>query len=292
MGATESVNLTRPSEVKALCQSLGFSPSRVLGQNFLVDGNILDILLSEGELCLSDGVLEVGPGLGVVTDRLAQVAGRVVAIEKDRRLGARPAGIYEGHDRVELMLEDALDVDLAGLFAGESGLNKMVANLPYSVGSRILMELAQAPEPPERMVVTVQYEVAQRLVATPETGHNGLLSIWTQLEYQNRIAKPVGRNCFWPRPEIRSAIVTMKHAPVTGDAAVKRAVREATRVAYQGRRKQLCRTLERTATFAGIGAARLRELLVEVGAATTARPEELTAQQWCELVLVAGVTTS
>lgn len=149
------------------------------------------------------------------------------------------------------------------------------------------MELAQGAHPPERMVVTVQYEVAERLVATPESGNNGLLSVWTQLEYRNRIAKVVGRNCFWPRPDIRSAIVTMERDPVHADAEVKQRVREVTRLAYQGRRKQLCRTLQGTDLFSGFTAEQLRELLVAVGGTPTARPEELTARQWCALVELA-----
>ena len=146
------MRLTSPTEVRSLLERMAFKPSRILGQNFLIDGNILDILLGLAELKPDDQVLEIGPGLGVLTGPLLERVARVVAIEKDDVLHEHLVGTLGDRANFTLLHQDALQVDLAGLLAG--GINKVVANLPYSVGSRLLIELALAPQRPACMVVT------------------------------------------------------------------------------------------------------------------------------------------
>ena len=155
------MKLTKPSDVRALLAAMDFHPSRVLGQNFLIDANILNILLDAAALAPTDAVLEVGPGLGVLTEGLIERAGRVVAVEKDSRLFEWLQNNYTASPKITLIHSDILDVELAPLLAG--GVNKCVANLPYAVASRFLVELMGAERAPERIVVTVQLEVAERL---------------------------------------------------------------------------------------------------------------------------------
>ena len=270
------MNLTAPSEVKALLDQLDLRPSKVLGQNFLIDANILRILLAAAELRQSDQVLEVGPGLGVVTEWLERWAGRVVAIEKDRRLFEHLKDRFAKSDRVELIHADVLDVDLAKLLAG--GINKMVANLPYSIASRLLVTLIQSPQPPERMVITVQKEVAHRLNAKPETKDYGLLSILTQLRYDVVIEKDVRPTCFLPAPEVHSSIVNLRlleQPPTVADVDQLTAL---LKLAFSRRRKQLHTVL--ASEFHADGRAIADRMLAGIGVRAEARPENVLPAEW------------
>ena len=270
------MNLTAPSEVKALLDQLDLRPSKILGQNFLIDANILRILLAAAELRQSDQVLEVGPGLGVVTEWLERWAGRVVAIEKDRRLFEHLKDRFAKSDRVELIHADVLDVDLAKLLAG--GINKMVANLPYSIASRLLVTLIQSPQPPERMVITVQKEVAHRLNAKPKTKDYGLLSILTQLRYDVVIEKDVRPTCFLPAPEVHSSIVNLRlleQPPTVADVDQLTAL---LKLAFSRRRKQLHTVL--ASEFHADGRAIADRMLAGIGVRAEARPENVLPAEW------------
>ena len=270
------MNLTAPSEVKTLLDQLDLRPSKILGQNFLIDANILRILLAAAELRQSDQVLEVGPGLGVVTEWLERWAGRVVAIEKDRRLFEHLKDRFAKSDRVELIHADVLDVDLAKLLAG--GINKMVANLPYSIASRLLVTLIQSPQPPERMVITVQKEVAHRLNAKPKTKDYGLLSILTQLRYDVVIEKDVRPTCFLPAPEVHSSIVNLRlleQPPTVADVDQLTAL---LKLAFSRRRKQLHTVL--ASEFHADGRAIADRMLAGIGVRAEARPENVLPAEW------------
>lgn len=231
------MNPTRPTEVRALLDRLDFKPSRVLGQNFLIDGNILRIMLDAAALAKTDAVLEVGPGLGVLTGPLIERAGRVVAIEKDDVLYAHVRDTLGGATNFSLLHADALDVDLAGWLAG--GLNKVVANLPYSVGTRILVDLCHAPTRPERMVVTVQREVADRIVAQPGSKDYGVLSVFAQTDYAVSLHKVVARTCFFPVPQVESAIVLLVRQPREAPLKNESVYRALVKRCFEQRRKQL-----------------------------------------------------
>jgi 16S rRNA (adenine1518-N6/adenine1519-N6)-dimethyltransferase len=240
------------SEMKQILAGSNIRLSKSLGQNFLHDGNQLRRIVAAGELTVSDRVLEIGPGLGPLTELLLAKAGEVFAIEKDRRLvdllrhrfagrflsegpeagrkpntgpsqavescahsireAPLPAGAGGGSTRARerkfsLVHDDALE------FLQQQQRDwsawKLVANLPYSVASPMLVELAQARGSPERMVVTVQREVAQRLVANPGDKDYGLLTLLIQLRYEPHGLFKVPAGCFYPRPDVDSACVTL-----------------------------------------------------------------------------------
>src|SRR3989339_267754 len=127
------MNLTSPSQVRSLIASIGFEPSKLLGQNFLIDKNILDIIIKTAEISKNEHVLEVGPGLGVLTEQLAASAGRVTAVEKDKRLFSYLCEKFNDVKNVDFMHADMLDVAIDDM----GGVEKLISNLPYSVGSRI-----------------------------------------------------------------------------------------------------------------------------------------------------------
>lgn len=263
------MNLTRPSEVRALLERMRFVPRRVLGQNFLIDGNILRIMLDAAALAPSDAVLEIGPGLGVLTGPLLERAGRVVAIEKDDLLYAHLQGTLGGHPALTLLHADALEADLAGWLA--SGVNKVVANLPYSVGTRILVELCQAEARPERIVVTVQREVADRIVAQPGGKDYGVLSVFAQADYAAAIHKGVPRTCFFPVPQVASAIVRMERRPRDVSGVDDASFRALVKRCFEHRRKQLGALIHDPAALA------------QVGLDPQQRPETVGVADWLRL---------
>jgi 16S rRNA (adenine1518-N6/adenine1519-N6)-dimethyltransferase len=194
--------------------------TKSLGQNFLHDGNQLRRIVEAAELKKTDKVLEIGPGLGPLTELLLERAGEVLAIEKDARLveflRERFANLKLNSDKsragtqnskFDLLHDDALEF----LKRDQRDWNgwKLVANLPYSVASPILVELAQSPKRPEQMVATLQLEVAQRLMAKAGGADYGVFTLLIQLDYEPREWFKIPASCFFPEPDVNSACVVL-----------------------------------------------------------------------------------
>lgn len=273
---------TRPSEVRALLEELDFRPSKALGQNFLIDANILAIMLDIVRTGPDDEILEVGTGLGALTEPMAQIARRVVSVEKDRRLWTWLKSRYQEYANLELICGDILTLDYEALL--RSGLNKVVSNLPYSVGSAILVNFLKAKHPPGQMILTLQLEVANRLKAVPSEPDFGLLSLWSQLTYDVRIRKIVSPSCFYPAPGVKSAIIHLvRRDPPSENLLDKDFFFDLTKFAFSHRRKQL-RTLFRNllpALF--LSADQALGGLRELGIDPRTRPEALSVSQWRRL---------
>ena len=197
------MNLTSPSQVKAWCIDNEFHPNRTLGQNFLIDKNILDSIVAVSGVTPQSRVLEIGPGLGVLTQALLATGAEVVAVEKDSRLAQRLAGALEHPAKLQVHCADALELPLDSFLATgalASGLTEKscvsepyfdccVSNLPYSVGTRILINLVRHPLGPARITILVQTEVAERLAAQENHEARGLAGVWTQLDYEVRLVR-------------------------------------------------------------------------------------------------------
>jgi 16S rRNA (adenine1518-N6/adenine1519-N6)-dimethyltransferase len=211
------------SEMKELLAVNELRLTKSLGQNFLHDGNQLRRIVEAAELSKLDKVLEIGPGLGPLTELLLEHAGVVLAIEKDARL----VNLLEQRFRVK-QIKQLREIDPGS----ESGLRlvhadaleylreprdwrrwKLVANLPYSVASPMLVELASGLGGPERMVATLQIEVAKRLAAGPGTSDYGVLTLLVQLDYEPRAWFKIPATCFFPEPEVDSACVCLVRRP-------------------------------------------------------------------------------
>ena len=277
------MKLTSPAQVRSLWRDLEFAPSSRLGQNFLIDANILRLILDQAAVGPADTVLEIGPGFGVLTVELLARARRVVAVEIDARLHEFLRQQHAGNPALELIRANALDLDLQSLVVSK-GINKIVANLPYSSGTRMLMELVQAETLPEDMVLTLQREVAERLQAGPGTRDRGLVSVWAQAAYDIRMCKTISATCFVPRPKVASAFVHLRRqAGVTLRGAEAVAFRRITRLAFQYRRKQL-------ATIFRMAAEHGEAVVPDAGAAAALagidlqrRPEDLSVLEWRQL---------
>ena len=276
------MNLTSPAQVSAWCAEHGFKPNRVLGQNFLTDQNTLDFLADLSGVSPGDRVLEVGPGLGVVTGALLDRGAAVTAVEKDPALAERlPEALAEkAKGRLRTIAGDMLEQDLGALLA-PPGFDVFVSNLPYSCGTRILMELLRHPLAPATMVVMVQLEVAGRFAAPPRDSARGLASVWVQRLYDVEIARVVKPTCFWPRPEVSSAIVRLRRhdREPLGPAALER-FEALTRLAFSHRRKQLATTLRHAPAPLAMGQERCARILSSLGLDPRSRPEELSVGQW------------
>ena len=223
---------------------LPVSPNRDLGQHFLVDENILGVIGRLAELGPADVVLEIGPGLGVLTTFLADRVARVHAVELDRGLEPHLRERLAGRGNVDLVFGDALRLDLAAI---APDANKLVANLPYSIATPLIVEGLEGLPNVEHWTVMVQREVADRLVAEPGTKAYGAVSVLVQLGAERTGVHPVSRTVFRPQPNVDSALVAFRRTPLPPDfASVKRMVEGA----FAHRRKTLPNSLE----LAGVAA--------------------------------------
>jgi 16S rRNA (adenine1518-N6/adenine1519-N6)-dimethyltransferase len=201
------------SEMRQLLAERKIQLSKSLGQNFLHDANLLHKIAAAGQLSKSDAVLEIGPGLGPLTELLLAQAGEVLAIEKDKRLEEILRERFKEVTHFRLLHDDALDY-LRAHKQDDWSRWKVVSNLPYSVASPILVELAQMGRNPERIVATLQLEVARRLMAQPGTEDYGILTLLVQVRYQPADYFKIAASCFFPPPDVDSACITLLRRPV------------------------------------------------------------------------------
>jgi 16S rRNA (adenine1518-N6/adenine1519-N6)-dimethyltransferase len=199
------------TEMREILNSGEIQLTKSLGQNFLHDIGQLRKIAAQGELTPTDNVLEIGPGLGPLTELLLERAGKVLAIEKDWRLFEFLRERHKSVSNLELVQADALDYIRAGVRDWTNW--KLVANLPYSVASPILVELAQAPKPPERLVATLQLEVAERILSQANSSEYGVLTLLLQLRYAPRGSFKISSSSFFPAPNVDSACVTLIRRP-------------------------------------------------------------------------------
>ena len=231
------------SEMRQVLTGRGLQLTKSLGQNFLHDGNQLRRIVAAAELSRSDKVLEIGPGLGPLTELLLAQAGEVLAIEMDQRLVDFLRERFRAASHFGLRHDDALDY--LRREPADWPEWKLVANLPYSVASPILVELAQGGRGPSRMVATLQLEVAQRLVAQAGENAYGLLALLVQLHYQPKGCFKIPASCFFPAPDVDSACVTLIRRPeLLLDAAQAEVFTKVVKRAFSQRRKMMFKLLK------------------------------------------------
>jgi len=215
------IEVSTPQRTKEIIAKHKFSFKKSLGQNFLIDGNILNQIVSAADLSKEKGALEIGPGIGALTQPLAEEAGKVTAIEIDRRLIPILAEVFEDQDHVNVVQGDVLDINLRQLFIDQFSDYKkvsVVANLPYYVTTPILMKLLEEKLPLENIVVMIQKEVAQRMSAKPGGKEYGSLSVAVQYYCTTEIVCIVPNTAFIPQPNVDSAVIKLT---VRDEPAVK-----------------------------------------------------------------------
>lgn len=265
-------------DVRALLKQYDLRPSKGLGQNFLVDRAILAKIAAAAELTPGDTVLEIGAGLGTLTEHLARAAGRVVTVELDERLMGVLRDTLSGFDNVEIVQGDILALDPATLVAPATRY-KVVANLPYYITSAVLRHLLEASLQPQRLVVTVQREVAERITARP--GQMSLLAVSVQFYGRPQVLFRIRPGSFYPSPGVESAVVRvdMYDAPPV-DVEDTDVFFRVVKAGFAQRRKQLHNTLA-----GGLHlppeevAARLRE----AGVDPKRRAQTLSLEEWARV---------
>ncbi len=269
-----------PSATRELLDRLGHQPKRFLGQNFLVDGNIVRKSLELAEVGAGDTVVEIGPGLGTLTEALLASGAEVWAVEKDERLGEhlRVTLAKSFPEKFHLLLGDAVEVPRAGLSedAAKRGF-KVVANLPYAISTPWMDAILSGPLP-NRMVLMLQQEAAQRYTAQPGTKQFSAVSIFLQAAFEVAPGHKVSANCFYPRPDIESYLLHLVRR--TQPFVFPAHARELIRGFFQQRRKQIGALLRERL---GAESARWLQEIEKAGLSARARPEEIPTIVWVAL---------
>jgi len=276
------MDLANAGTLKRLMAEYGIRPQHRLGQNFLIDGRILDKIVAAGEVGPDDLVLEIGPGMGSLTQRLARAAGRVLCVELDRTLvEILRATVQAEHPNVEVIHGDAARVDLHKLLTErlDGGRAKVIANLPYYITTPLVMRLLEERLPLERVVVMVQKEVADRMVSPPGSKEYGALSVAVQYYTEPSVVTRVSRGAFLPPPDVDSAVVAMRMRPAPPVDAPPEALFRVVRAAFGQRRKSLGNAL----TGLGLEKDAVQHLLARAQIDGGRRGETLSLEEFAAL---------
>lgn len=263
-----------------ILRKYGLRLTKSLGQNFLTDINIIRKIVDTAEVNENDLVLEIGPGIGSLTVQLAERAGRVIAVEIDKRLMEPLSETLEGCDNVQVVNADILKTDLSALTAGWEGSLKVVSNLPYYITTPVIMSLLESPIPWELLVFMIQKEVVGRMVAEPGTKDYSALSVAVRYYADPKLAFHVSRNCFIPKPDVDSAVIKLKKRSLSHLENVDREfLFKVIRAAFSQRRKTLLNALGKQPWLED-GKGRLKEVLREMGLPEDTRAEALSVEQF------------
>lgn len=273
-GSDESIS-SSSAQVKRLLRQLGVRPRKSLGQHFLTDEAVLETIVEAAELSPQDTVIEVGPGLGVLTVQLARRAGSVVAVELDTRLASLLKHRLSSLRNVCVVNVDILEVSLSQLLKGKNDY-KVVANLPYYITSPVLRHFVESSPRPSLMVVMVQKEVGEAIVAAP--GKMSLLAVSLQLYARPRIVARVASRSFYPQPKVDSVILRLDllSEPAVPVADLKDFL-EVVRCGFSSPRKQLHNSL---AQGLRMKSSQVVELLRKAGVESQRRAETLSLVEW------------
>ena len=271
-------------EMRDILKARDIHLTKSLGQNFLHDGNQLRRIVAAAELTPTDQVLEVGPGLGPLTELLLASGARVLAIEKDGRLTTFLREHFAAQPNFTLRHDDALaylersSAASAEVEVADWSNWKLVSNLPYSVASPILVELALHPRRPERMVATLQLEVIRRIAAAPDTDDYGLLTLLLGLHYEHSGVLKIPAKCFFPEPDVESGCITLRRRaqPPLDERATAVFVRVVKR-AFSQRRKMMLKLLKTEWPED-----RLRDACAKLGISPQERAEKVSLELFIE----------
>lgn len=277
------------TRTRAIMEKYGIRTKKSFGQNFLTDLNVLKNIVEAADITANDNVIEIGPGIGALTEQLAQAAGEVLALEIDQDLIPVLKEVLSPYDNVKVINQDVLQANLPELikkeFKDPSRPIKVVANLPYYITSPILMNLLASPVEWATICVMMQKEVAQRLTAKPGTKQYGALTLAIEYQMQAKIAFDVSRKVFVPAPNVDSAIVVL--APRTNPLPVqpfdKQKLFGFIRGCFAHRRKSLWNNLQSVIGKDPAVKEKMTAVLTQLDISPQIRPEKLTLEQFIEL---------
>jgi 16S rRNA (adenine1518-N6/adenine1519-N6)-dimethyltransferase len=278
------MNLTSPTVIKELLSKYETRPSKGLGQNFLIDKNILDKIVDSAGIKPTDIILEVGPGLGVLTQELAKRAKRVIAVEKDETMIEILTYVLNDSNvkNVQIVNEDILQLEQIKQFK-QLNHYKVVANIPYYLTSPLIRKFLETKNPPEEIILMLQKEVAQRICVKPPDMN--LLAVSVQFYATPTIVSYVSKNCFWPAPKIDSAIIKITPQKSFDFAQGKKQIQrdlffEVVKAGFSHPRKQLVGNLSK---IFKLGRGNTEKWLLDNKINPTQRAETLSIEDWVNL---------
>ncbi len=277
--------LGNPQNTIEVLQKYQFTFQKKFGQNFLIDTHVLDKVIRAAEITKDDMVLEIGPGIGTMTQYLSCAAGKVTAVEIDKTLIPILEDTLEGFDNVTVLNEDILKVDIARLVEEQNGGRpiKVVANLPYYITTPIIMGLFEQQVPVKSITVMVQKEVADRMQTGPGSKDYGALSLAVQYYAKPYIVANVPPNCFIPRPKVGSAVIRLERyekppVQVEDEKLMFRLIR----ASFNQRRKTLANGLKNSPELF-YGKEEIEQAIQELGRGATIRGEALSLEEFAAL---------
>ncbi|MGN1165639.1 MAG: 16S rRNA (adenine(1518)-N(6)/adenine(1519)-N(6))-dimethyltransferase RsmA [Lachnospiraceae bacterium] len=277
--------LSNPQNTIEVLKKYQFSFQKKFGQNFLIDTRVLDKIVNAAEITKEDMVLEIGPGIGTMTQYLAQAAGKVVAVEIDKNLIPILSDTLSGYENVRIINDDILKVDIQKLVDEENGGKpiKVVANLPYYITTPIIMGLFENHIPAQSITVMVQKEVAERMQTGPGSKDYGALSLAVQYYAEPYIVANVPPNCFMPRPKVGSAVIRLTcHDKPPVEVADEKLMFDIIRASFNQRRKTLANGLNNSGKF-NFSKEDITEAIESLGKGAGVRGEVLTLEEFAQL---------
>ena len=277
--------LGTPSATKEIINKYSFAFQKKFGQNFLIDSNVLESIIRGAEITKDDFVLEIGPGIGTMTQYLCEAARQVVAVEIDKMLIPILEDTLSEYDNVEVINQDVLKVDIKSL-ADEKNNGKpikVVANLPYYITTPIIMELFESGVPIDSITIMVQKEVADRMQTGPGSKDYGALSLAVQYYATAKVILNVSATCFMPRPNVDSAVIKLtRHKEPTVNVADEKLMFKIIRASFNQRRKTLVNGLKNSPELS-FSKEQIVKAVEKIGKPETIRGEALTLEEFAEL---------
>ena len=282
--------LSNPQVTIETIKKYEFAFQKKFGQNFLIDAHVINKIISAADITKDDCVLEIGPGIGTMTQYLAESAGQVVAVEIDKNLLPILDETLAEYDNVTIINDDILKVDINKIVEERNGGRpiKVVANLPYYITTPIIMGLFESHVPIDSITVMVQKEVADRMQVGPGTKDYGALSLAVQFYAKPQIVANVPPNCFMPRPNVGSAVIRLtRHEEVPVQVDDEKLMFHIIRASFNQRRKTLANGLS-NAPQVHLSKEEIQECIAELGEPLTIRGEALTLEQFAALSNIIG----
>ncbi len=277
--------LGNPAHTVAILQKYDFAFQKKYGQNFLIDTHVLDKIIQAAEITSDDLILEIGPGIGTMTQYLAEHARKVIAVEIDKKLIPILADTLSEFPNTEVINEDILKLDIEALVQKENEGRpiKVVANLPYYITTPIIMGLFEKQVPLDSITVMVQKEVAQRMQSGPGTKNYGALSLAVAYYAEAYVVANVPPNCFMPRPKVGSAVIRLtRHKQPPVEVADEKLLFDLIRASFNQRRKTLLNGLNNAETII-LPKEELLAAIIELGKGEQIRGEALTLEEFGQL---------
>ena len=277
--------LGNPQNTIEILQKYNFNFQKKFGQNFLIDEHVLDKIIRAAEITKDDYVLEIGPGIGTMTQYLACAAREVTAVEIDRALIPILEDTLKEYDNVSIINEDILKVDIAALAKEKNGGRpiKVVANLPYYITTPIIMGLFESHVPIDSITIMVQKEVADRMQEGPGSKEYGALSLAVQYYAKPEIVVNVPPSCFMPQPKVGSAVIRLtRHSEPPVTVKSEKLLFQVIRASFNQRRKTLANGLANYGAF-GLPKEELQACIEELGVPVNIRGEALSLEQFAQL---------